>query len=254
MNQLIDLDVSRVDLVDEGANSHAHIMLYKRKETQDMSMTYEEILKGLKPEHVATIVEEIAKAKAIVPEEVATELKGVKKSLKDAEAALNEANETISKAKPTEEPDFEEVLKGMDPAMQTIFKRMQAEKEAAEEIAKAAADKQLNDSAIAKAATLKNLPVEQDKLVEVVKGIKPELYDILKAANDAIDGSGLLDEVGNGAEDTVEKAGNADQAWALLEKKAGEIAVEKGITANEAMSIAIKKNRDLYKQSLGGAN
>lgn len=252
MPELIDLEVSRVDLVDEGANSQAHIMLYKRKENN--AMKYEDILKSLKPEHVATIEAEINKAKAIVPEETATALSNVQKSLKDTEAELKLAKEaTVTKSKDAE-PDFDEVIKGLDPAVQAVMKRMQSEKEAAEEIAKMAADKQLHDSAVTKAASLKSLPIEQDKLVEVVKGITPEVFEILKAANAAVEGSGVLEELGDSGKDSVEKAKDSTHAWEMLEKKAAELAVEKGIKASEAMTEVIKSNRELYKQSLGGAN
>lgn len=255
MPKLIDLEVDRVDLVDEGANSQAHIMLYKRKEqtTMSQSLSFEEILKKLQPEHAAVVEAEIAKAKSTIPEETATELDNVKKSLKDTKEALENAKaENIAKSK-DEEPDFEEVIKGLDPSLQAMFKRMQEEKDAAEQIAKAAAEKQLNDVAIAKAASLKNIPVSNEQLVAVVKGISTEMYDVLKAANDAIENSGVLDEQGSSTEH-VEKAGNAEQAWELLEKRAGEIATEQGITPEAAMAIAIKKHRDLYQTYLKGGN
>ncbi|MNH05084.1 hypothetical protein D3C79_643980 [compost metagenome] len=259
MPKLIDLEVDRVDLVDEGANSKAHIMLYKRKENTNMSnptgtLDFDAVVKGLKPEHAVTVHEEINKARSEVPTKTAEELENVKKSLKDAEAIIEQLKaDNIAKSKDNDEQDYEEVIKGLDPALQKVFKSMKAEKEAAENIAKQAAEKRLNDTAIAKAATLKNLPIEQDKLVDVVKGISTEVYEVLKAANDAIEKSGVLDEVGTDTpNEEVTKAGSPDQAWEMFEQKVVEIAKDRGINHGEATAIAIKKHRDLYQKSLEG--
>src|SRR5690606_31951851 len=97
-NLLMDLVVDRVDLVDEGANSAAFIKLYKRKE-METGMDFNEIISKLKPEHAEVIQEEIAKAKAEVPEEIATELSDTKEALEKSKAELEKIKEEVKKSK-----------------------------------------------------------------------------------------------------------------------------------------------------------
>lgn len=244
---LIDLEVDRVDLVDEGANSEAHIRLYKRKEIEQ-SMEFKDVIAKMKPEHAAVIEAEVAKAKAEVPEEVAQDLAKAKTDLENTQKEL----ETVSKAKPATEPTEEEVLKGLDPKVQEIFKSMQRQKEAAEALALQAAEKQLNDNAIAKAKQLNALPVDETALVEVVKGLSDEVFDILKAANTAIENAGLLDESGVDVSKTKSTPVSTDDAWAEIEKAAGLIAEEQKITVEKAIGEAIKQNPALYRKYLEG--
>lgn len=246
-NIILDLLVDRVDLVDEGANSAAFIKLYKRKETEQ-DMTFEEILAKMKPEHAEVIKEAIAKAKSEVPEATAEELKKAKEQLGTVEEELKKAK---TPQEPTE-PDFEEVIKSLDPSVQKVFKAMKEQKEAAEEIAKQAAEKQITEEAVAKAKELKALPVEEDKLVDVLKGISPEVLEILKAANKAIEEGGLLDEVGKSK---AEKSEGSSAAWSKIEKMADKLVEEKQITKAKAIAEVTKSNPELYREYLkGGAN
>lgn len=255
-NLILDLEVDRVDLVDEGANSAAFIKLYKRKETEQR-MEFTDILKSLKPEHKEVVLAEILKAKTDAESEAAekaekekADKEAVTEELEKAKAALASAKEDIAKSKTSEEPDFEEVVKGLDPAVQTIFKSLKAQKETAEAVAKQAAEKAEQDEAIAKAAELKSLPVEADKLVAVVKGITPELFEILKSANKAIEDGGLLDEVGIAK--AKETAGSASEAWNNIEKAAKAIKDEQKVTIEKARTMAIQENPDLYREYLKG--
>lgn len=258
-NLILDLLVDRVDLVDEGANSAAHIKLYKRKETEQV-MNFDEILAKMKPEHREVIESELAKAKSEVPEDVSTELAKAKgdvetltTDLAKAKADLDEVN--VAKSK-DQEPDFEEVLKSLDPSVQAVFKSLKAQKDAAEEVARQAAEEKVTQEAVAKARELKALPVEEGKLVEVMKGITPEVHEILKAANQAMLDSGVLSEVGKSKEQSAtNNAGNAADAWAKIEKAAEVIAEEEKISKAKAVTKAIRQNPDLYREYLeGGAN
>lgn len=244
-NLLIDLEVDRVDLVDEGANSAAHIRLYKRKEI-DQTMELKDIIAKMKPEHAAVVEAEIAKAKSEVPEEVAQDLAKAKSDL----AAKEQELEAVVKAKPAQEPTQEEVIKSLDPAVQEIFKSMQRQKEAAEALALQAAEKQLTDNAIAKAKQLAAIPVEESELVNVVKGMDENVFNILKAAADAIENAGVLDETGvaKGAEPTV----TSNDAWDAIEKAAGDIAKEKQVSLEKAIGFAIQANPELYRKYLEG--
>ncbi|NLI59428.1 MAG: hypothetical protein GX387_13150 [Clostridium sp.] len=249
-NLLMDLVVDRVDLVDEGANSAAFIKLYKRKE-METGMDFNEIISKLKPEHAEIIQAEIIKAKTEVPEEVAKELSDTKIELETTKAELENFKEEVKKSKePAQEENFEEVLKSLDPAVQKVFKSLQAQKEAAEQVAKQLNEQKEEEEAIAKAKALKALPVEEDKLVQVVKGVSDDVYEILKSAAKVLEESDIFEEVGKGKGD----AGTVD-AWSRIEKKAGEIAKRDGITVEKAIGVVINENPELYKEYLnGGAN
>lgn len=265
-NLILDLMVDRVDLVDEGANSAAHIKLYKRKENQS-TMTFEEIIAKMKPEHAAVIEEELAKAKAMDPDndgdddnnpggdnddDAKEELAKAKSDLADLQAKYDEV---VKSKEQKEEPKFEDVLKSLDPSVQEVFKSLKAQKDAAEEVARQAAEKAANDEAIAKARELKALPVEEAKLVEVMKGITPEVMDILKAANQAMVDGGLFDEVGKSKDVVLSNSGDSSDAWAKIEKAAEIISAEEQVSKAKAISKAIKQNPELYSEYLkGGAN
>ena len=255
---LEDLVIDRVDLVDEGANSAAFIELYKRKELGD-KMDLKDIIAKMTEEH-ATVVQaeldtlagEITKAN----DSVAT----LTADLSKAKEELDTANEDLGKAKSELEalkvkPDDngeEETLKAMPEAARVLFSKMKAQKEAAEEAVRKAKDAEANAEAIAKAAELKALPIEQEKLVGVLKGCSKEMLDVLSTINAAVDGI-VLGEVGKN------KPGNADStaaaAWDKIEAKALDIAKEKGVSKAKAISQAVEANPDLYKEYLkGGAN
>ena len=246
-NLLMDLVVDRVDLVDEGANSAAFIKLYKRKE-METGMDFNEIISKLKPEHAEVIQEEIAKAKTEVPEEVAKELSDTKEELATTKTELEKVKEEVNKSKePAEEENFEEVIKSLDPAVQKVFKSLQTQKEAAEQVAKQLSEQKEEEEAIKKAKTLKALPVEEDKLVQVVKGVSDDVYEILKSAAKVLEESEIFEEVGKGKGGT----GSTD-AWSKIEKKADEIAKRDGITVEKAIGVVINENPELYKEYLSG--
>lgn len=253
-NLIIDLEVDRVDLVDEGANSAAFIKLYKRKE-QEPIMTLEEILSKMKPEHAKVIQDELAKAKLAADnaeaakQEAEQKLQAMSEELEKAKAAT----EKLEKSKNgDQQPDFEEVIKGLDPTVQELFKSLKAQKEAAEELARQAAEEKRTQEALAKAKELKALPVEETKLVEVMKGITPEIYEILKAANKALEDAGLLDEIGKSK---THNPSTSDEAWQQIEKKAEEIVAQENVSKAKAISLVIKRYPDLYREYLkGGAN
>jgi len=264
---LEDLTINRVDLVDEGANSAAFIELYKRKETSVMDVN--EILSKMKPEHSQVIQEAIDKANedlAKAKEELATvttERDNVAKERDDAQAQLDAANEDLENTKSELESlkeetgkansgaafDETETIKSMPQAARDVFEKMKAQKEAAEEeVRKAKEEKETND-AIAKAKELKAIPMEQDKLVGIIKGANADVLDLLTVVNAAIEGT-VLDEVGKS-----HTGGNAGDAWAKIESKADTIATRDSVTKQKAISIAIKENPELYKEYLrGGAN
>ena len=181
-NLVVDLDVNRVDLVDEGACSAAFIELYKRKEKH---MDVKEILSKMKPEHAAVIEDAIGKAKteattAVSEKETAqAELTKAKEDLaaalkeneslkdKQKECGENSKKECGENSKKDEASfDEEETMKSMPEPVRQMFAKMKAQKEAAEEELRKSKEAEIQSEAVAKAAQLKALPVETEKLVE----------------------------------------------------------------------------------------
>ena len=284
---LEDLVIDRVDLVDEGANSAAFIELYKRKE-RSATMDIKEILSKMKPEHSEVVQAaldnlsgEVAKAKEDLVT-VTTECNTAKQDLAKAKDDLKAANEGKEKAeselemlrakqseececdgeadengmckvcgKPKKKAAFdeEETLKSMPAAARAMFIKMRTQKEAAEEEVRKAKDAEAQAEAVAKAAELKALPIETEKLVGVLKSCSADMVDVLTTINAAIEGT-VLDEVGKS------NAGSKGaDAWSKIEAKADEIAKRDSVTKQKAVSIAIKENPELYKEYLqGGAN
>lgn len=283
---LEDLVIDRVDLVDEGANSAAFIELYKRKE-QSATMDSKEILSKMKPEHSAVIqaefdklLGEVTKAKEDLAA-VTAECNTVKQDLEKAKEDLKAANEDKERAESelemfkSQQSDActcdgevdekgickacgktkknaafdEEVLKSMPAAARAIFIKMRTQKEAAEEEVRKAKEAEKHAEAVAKAAKLKALPIETEKLVGILKNCSADMVDVLTTINAAIEGT-VLDEVGKS------NAGSKGaDAWSKIEAKADEIAKRDNVTKQKAVSIAIKENPELYKEYLqGGAN
>lgn len=266
-NLIIDLDIDRVDLVDEGANSAAFIELYKRKE-QNKRMTVEEILSKLKPEHAQVIqealdaaAEETRKAKeecdkACGERDAAKE--ECDKACGERDAAKEECDNACrerdklkaEKAKSGAAFDETETLKGMPESAREYVAKLKAQKEAAEEEVRKAREAEAVAAATAKAANLKAIPIEQSKLVDILKSATPEIEELLTTVNAAIE-STVLTEVGKSATGNTSGA----DAWSKIEAKAEEISKRDSVTKQKAVAIAISENPELYKEYLkGGAN
>lgn len=270
---LEDLVIDRVDLVDEGANSAAFIELYKRKEPS-VTMGIEEIVKKMKPEHAQVIQDEIdringelAKANTTITA-ITSERDTATDDLKKAKSDLDEAQKVIKSktpcscdgeedekgmckvcGKPKKSIDETETLKAMPEAARALYIKMRDQKNAAEEQIRKAKEAEKNAEAVAKAASLKSLPVEEAKLVEVLKSCNTEMVDMLTAINAAINGT-VLAEVGKNHTGST----GAD-AWSKIESKATEVAKRDTISKQKAIAVVIKENPELYKEYLqGGAN
>lgn len=255
MHLLTDLVVDRIDFVDEGANSAAFIEVFKRKERSGL-MNFSEILSKLKPEHAEVIQQELEAAKNEVvkaKEDLATQSEELAKA--------KEEIEDLKKEKGTEEPpatpdegdvdkstgfDETEVLKSMPEAAREAFIKMRAQKEAAEEQVRKAAEEKAEAEAVAKANTLKSLPVEQSKLVEILKGCDTKVFDVLVAAAAAIDNT-VLSEVGKSGQGTASKS-----AWDRIEAEADKVVERDSVTKQKAISIVLKEKPELYREYLDG--
>lgn len=270
---LEDLVVDRVDLVDEGANSAAFIELFKRKERKE-SMDYKEVIAKMSPEQgklvqaeLDKLAGEVTKAKEDLAT-VTTERDEAKKQLDETNGKLETANDDLATAKSELDAlkqdegkddaakaafDEEETMKAMPKEARELFTKMKAQKNAAEEELRKAKDAEKHADAVAKAATLKSLPIEQAKLVELVKGATPEVLELLATVATAMDET-VLGEVGK-SKAGVGTASTSNEAWAQIEAKADEVAKKDSISKAKAISKVVNENPDLYKQYLqGGAN
>ena len=270
---LEDLVVDRVDLVDEGANSAAFIELFKRKERKE-SMDYKEVIAKMSPEQgklvqaeLDKLAGEVTKAKEDLAT-VTTERDEAKKQLDETNGKLETANDDLATAKSELDAlkqdegkdgaakaafDEEETMKAMPKEARELFTKMKAQKNAAEEELRKAKDAEKHAEAVAKAATLKSLPIEQAKLVELVKGATPEVLELLATVATAMDET-VLGEVGK-SKAVAGTASTSNEAWAQIEAKADEVAKKDSISKAKAISKVVNENPYLYKQYLqGGAN
>jgi len=249
---LEDLVVDRVDLVDEGANSAAFISLYKRKERIE-TMDYKEIIAKMAPEQGKLIQAKF--------DELTGEVTKAKEELAKAIADLETANEELANTKSELDAlkagdssaafDEEETIKALPKEAREILTKLKAQKDAAEQELRKAKEAEQHSEAVAKAATLKSLPVEEAKLIELCKSATPELLEILTTVAKAMDET-LLGEVGKSKAGTT-STGN--DAWAQIEAMAEEVAKKTNISKAKAITQVVNENPDLYKQYLqGGAN
>lgn len=282
---LEDLVIDRVDLCDEGANSEAFIELFKRKEQS--SMDVKEVLSKMKPEHAkiiqdafdasATSLKEAQDSVASITKErddVKAELETTQKTLEETKKALEdmqEANkphpedcdcpECKAKREAAEKDkassgnasfDQTETFKSMPKEVQDYLNTLKVQKETAEKELRKSKEAAVEAEAVAKAESLKAIPVEKEKLVGILKTATPELIELLTVMNTAIEGT-VLGEVGKSASGSSD-TGAAD-AWGKIDAKATELAKSKNITKAKAVSEVIKENPELYREYLeGGAN
>lgn len=280
---LEDLVVDRVDLVDEGANSAAFIEVFKRKEKKAL-MDFSEILSKLKPEHAEVVQQYVdglntdltkaredldaANKRAEEQDKQISEQANTINETNDALAKANEELETLKakgdtcacggeaneegvcsvcgKLKKSNNIDEDEVIKSLPEALRGEFMKMRAQKEAAEEQVRKAAEEKAEAEAVAKAATLKALPVEQNTLVQILKSCDPAVVEVLTSVAAAIEGT-VLAEVGKSGKGKLET-----DAWSKIEAEADKIAARDSITKQKAIGIVIKENPELYKEYLNG--
>lgn len=261
--KLKNLVITKVALVDEGSCSAAHIKLYKRKEGGDSNMKFEDIMKALTAEQQEVVKAEIEKAKCAGKEESKAELEKATEDLKAANEAKEaaetgkaEAETELAKMKEANNKTEEDILKNVDPAVRAILEKSRAQAAAAEAAVKKMRDEQETAEAINKAKELSNLGAKEDELATVLKSLKAtdsKLFDtvfgIMKSANAVIEKGAAFSELGSNheGEDNVKKAADA---WNKIEKAAAEIAKNRNITKEAAVSVVIDEQPELYKSYL----
>ena len=282
---LENLVIDRVDLCDEGANSEAFIELFKRKERSGMDV--QEILSKMKPEH-SKIIQAALDASAASLKEAKDSVASITKACDEANTALETTKKELEETKKEledlkasgdgkddEHPadcdcpecqakraekdrkssgnasfDSTETFKSLPVEAREYLTTLKTQKEAAEAELRKSREEKVEAEAIAKAQSLKAIPVDQDKLVGILKTATPELIELLEVINGAIEGT-VLGEVGKSSSGG---ASNAD-AWSKIEAKAEELAKSSNISKAKAVSEVIRDNPDLYREYLeGGAN
>lgn len=251
---LTDIEYNRVDLVKEGANSKAHIKLFKSKGGNTMPVV-EDILKLMKPEHA----EVITKALEAKDAEVLAAVEKAKKDATDAAAATT-AEDAIDGGS---DDSIEKILKSVqDPAVRLLLETQINKAKAAESVAKELKDKQNEQDAIAKAKEVPNLGAEEIALASVYKKLHDvdsalcdEVFGIMKAASALIGQGNAFVEIGKGAGNAPDGlSGDEATIWGQIEAKAEEIAKGKNIKKSAAIAQAVQENPELYTQYLKAQN
>lgn len=230
---LVDLDLTAVALVAEGANSRAHILLNKtNKRKENTIMTFEELVASLKPEQAELINKRIK-----LEQDAHAETKQTVEQLNARVAELEKA------IKATEEPP-KEVLKNLDPTVKEMFEKMQ---------------KTINDLVTDKAEALaasrfekcKAIPVEEAQLKEVLKSASPTVVEVLEKAAAAI-----VEKAHSPAgTSTSGEFSQEDQGfyYGILEKAAQKLQKENpAMTFEQAFDKACTENSDVFTKYVKG--
>lgn len=264
--ELKNLKINRVDLVPEGANSAAFVTLFKGKELKPVD--FEELMHKMKPEYATVINEHVSalsKAKDESDAALSTanatiaslqaDLERAKQDKEAAEAAAAEAKKAAEGTVPFDEDEqLAKSIEGLDPQVREYFERITKQKDAAEEIAKAALAKEKHAEAEAKAEELKALPVEKAKLVDFIeKSNDTAGIEMLSAIAKGIEAT-VLTEVGK-SNATNTFTASAEDAWGKIEASAKDIAKSRNISKEAAVAVVISEQPELYREYLkGGAN
>lgn len=240
------LVIDRVDLVDQGANPDAHILLCKRKE--DGIMTFEEVMKNFDEETQALINAEIEKAKATIEVSELSDNSEEIEILKEQVAKLEKELEVakLAKEEPMEEPEVEDaILKGLPEELRKEFSNMKKKIREMEE-------EKIMKAFEATASELENLPIQTEELASLLKDVSslsPEtnemLMALLTASNNAF--GKKFEENGSGMSNDGDTGESAyDKLTALAKAKAES----SGVTFEKAFTEVIFDNNELYKQYL----
>lgn len=224
--KLVNLDLWAVALCNTGANSRAHILLNKRKETDNM--TFEEVIKGLTEDAAAAINKHIEEITA------------------GHQAELNTLTNKISTLEKSVTPpaEPEDIFKGVSPAAREHIEKMQKQVQL------------LMEEKLEKAATelfekCKAIPVEEPVLKNVLKSASPEVVAVLQKASTAIEEALLKSK---GTDTTGEKdMTNKSALYAKLENDAKSLMeVNKSLSYEQAFVEACIQDPDTYAKYNGG--
>jgi hypothetical protein len=231
--------IKRIAVVESGDNPEAEVLIFKaankendtKKGGQEMSKTFEEIIKALPEDEAKIVTDEIDKAtkKEMTPEEKAKMIADM--NLEPAVKKEDKVTEAISKA---------------DPVVAEVIKKQQ------EEIAEIKSDLKKERETLKKekltkqAESYDKIATPKEEIVDLFMKQEPEdatkLDAILKAVNAQLVDSKVFKTVGQNNGD------EGESALSKVEKLAKARTVEKGITIELARAEIIKENPSLYEE------
>lgn len=289
INKLTDFEVVEVSLVDAGANLKKRFPI-----TKDVSMEFSEILKSVLETEMDNEdkVVDICKVKGVsekglnaaravhrilngfadeLPVDV---LKAMPPWLKPGkgDAADEEDEEEVAAKKKKAQADkcnwmdgktgedmeeektkkvkkeFENIMKAQKDELEVVRKElMQVKDERALEIWTKRAEQELSHYP---GKSAQELGVIFKSFMKISPELCEEQFGIYKAASDALKNSDILKT--RGLNQSGEMGANA---YAVIEKKSELLAIEKGMTKEQAMAKVLQDNPDLYAQYLAeGSN
>ena len=230
---LVDLELDRVSLCNQGANSRAHILLTKRKENSDMPKTFEELLKAVEADQALLITNHIAELEK-AKDDTITKLNG------DVTTLTGEV-ETLKKSVVVV-PTVEDITKNASPELTAYIAKL---KGSVDTLVAA------QEEALAKSRfeEVKAIPADAEEMKNVLKSASPATFAILKKAATAIEATLLINK---GKETLNDFNQTADQAYDVLAKAAKVIAVEKSLTFEQAFVEACANDSDTYTKYVKG--
>lgn len=243
-NILVDLDVETVSLCNQGVNTRAHILLAKGKENKEMPKTFEELMKALTPEQAELVTKHIGAIEEAKDGDIAELTKSVtalEEKVTALEAGANQppaGDEGVAKS-------VDEILKAASPELAEYVATLQ------KSVGSLIADR---EETIAKARfeEVKAIPCEEEVLKSVLKSASPAVFEVLKKAATAIEEKVLTAKGKETSSD--EFTASADMAYAKLDKSAKAIALEKGITYEQAFTQACNADPATYTSYTKGVN
>jgi hypothetical protein len=225
---LVNLDLYAVALCNQGANSRAHILLTKGKETDSMPKTFEELMKALTADQAEVINQHIAAE--IAKKDAA--IQDLQKQIADLTGEVT----ALKKSAPTKTE--EDVMKNASPEVRAAFEKLQA-------TVSALVAERNEELAKARFAKVKAIPVDEAKLKDVLKAASPATMEVLESAAAAIEAG--LTAKGKQA-DGAPVGGSADASYAKLAKAAEAIRKEQPeLTFEQAFTRACELDPTTYK-------
>lgn len=264
-SRLKDLIVNRVDLVDDGDNPEAHIVLFKRKDEPEPTRREAPRKEGIMPDAPkppATLEEALTVLKTASDRIDALET-AAEAAKTEHETALKDRDDKIADLEKAKEPDPEQkpedVLKSLDPAVREFVQKAMDDAKAAQEQATAAQvevekarEEREGREFVEKAkafAHLPGAPADLAKALHEVHKAKPELVEpletILRAADEQLRTAKLFGELGKGRHD------DETSAAGRLSTLAKQIAKEKNVSEAEGYDLAMQtaEGARLYEES-----
>jgi septum formation inhibitor-activating ATPase MinD len=211
---IVDLDLDKVALVNQGANSRANILLTKRKENNTMPETFEKLMEALTEEQATLVKTHIAAIEKTHTEAIATADTTIATLNADLTKAKEEVEVNKSKA---DVKSPEDMLKSVSPEIANYVAELQKS-------VKGLVATQEEALAKSRFEAVKAIPCEEEELKSVLKSASPAVYDILLKAAKAVEENVLKAKGTDNPEDTFK--GGADEAYGKLEKSARAIMVE----------------------------